>query len=67
MLPKTAVAKTEVITKIKGWGKIPVAQSKPAVNKSESPGRKKPKNKPFSINTTANNKIKPPFSMIYFG
>ena len=34
--------------------KIPVAHNKPAVNSKESPGKKKPINKPVSAKTTNN-------------
>jgi hypothetical protein len=39
-------------TRAKGCSSTPVAVNKPAVNMSESPGKKKPKNNPFSMKTT---------------
>src|SRR5688500_3631854 len=44
-----------------------VPHSKPAVNSNESPGRKKPKNRPVSANTTATSKVNPPTAIMLSG
>ena len=42
-------------------------QSIPAINSKASPGKKKPKKKPFSANTIANKSHNPPFWIKYVG
>jgi len=48
------------VTKKMGTGIIPVAVSNPAVNRSESPGRKNPTSKPVSAKTTNSKNQNPP-------